>query len=88
VLLRVLTDLGALQTPSGHLAIGWLMVEDVFTVLVLLILPVTAGHASRPGFGAILAAVGLAALKLVALVVFTLVVGRRLIPILRAPRAP
>ncbi|HYQ29551.1 MAG TPA: cation:proton antiporter, partial [Polyangiaceae bacterium] len=35
VLIRVLSDNGVLQTPSGHVAVGWLVVEDIFTVLVL-----------------------------------------------------
>lgn len=32
VLLRVLMDNGVLQTVHGHVAIGWLIVEDLFTV--------------------------------------------------------
>src|SRR5512141_387692 len=35
VLIRVLDDAGALRTPAGHVAVGWLLVEDLFTVLVL-----------------------------------------------------
>src|SRR4051812_40133153 len=35
VLLRVLSDNGELETPHGHVAVGWLLVEDVFTVVVL-----------------------------------------------------
>src|SRR5687768_14804655 len=40
VLLRVLADNNDLHTPSGHIAVGWLIVEDIFTVLVLVLLPV------------------------------------------------
>src|SRR5687768_14237625 len=40
VLLRVLADNNDLHTPSGHIAVGWLIVEDLFTVLVLVLLPV------------------------------------------------
>src|SRR5205085_1500520 len=40
VLLRVLADNRDLHTPAGHIAVGWLVVEDVFTVLVLVLLPV------------------------------------------------
>src|SRR3954454_20216204 len=39
VLLRVLVDNGDLHTPIGHIAVGWLVVEDLFTVLVLVMLP-------------------------------------------------
>ena len=39
VLTRVLSDNGQLHTATGHIAIGWLVVEDLFTVLALVILP-------------------------------------------------
>ena len=35
VLLRVLVDNNDLHTRTGHIAVGWLVVEDLFTVLVL-----------------------------------------------------
>lgn len=47
VLLRVLTDHGALQSRPGHVAVGWLLVEDMFTVLVLVLLPILAGARGR-----------------------------------------
>jgi monovalent cation:H+ antiporter-2, CPA2 family len=83
VLLRILADHNDLHTPSGHIAVGWLVVEDLFTVLVLVLLPVISegGHASAGGFTLSL---GLAVLKLGALVVFTLLVGGRMIPWLLA----
>ena len=43
VLLRVLSDNGLLHTASGHVAVGWLIVEDLFTVLVLVLLPLVTG---------------------------------------------
>jgi monovalent cation:H+ antiporter-2, CPA2 family len=39
VLLRALEDLGALDTHQGRIAIGWLVVEDLVMVLVLVLLP-------------------------------------------------
>ncbi|MCK6461061.1 MAG: cation:proton antiporter, partial [Planctomycetes bacterium] len=39
VLMRVLADSRLLDTPHGHIAVGWLVVEDIFTVLVLVLLP-------------------------------------------------
>jgi CPA2 family monovalent cation:H+ antiporter-2 len=82
VLLRVLSDHDALHTPSGHVAVGWLLVEDVFTVLVLVLLPILAGPEARGGAAEILLSVGVAVLKIAALIAFTLVVGRRAIPAL------
>src|SRR6266705_838764 len=57
----------------------WLVVEDLCTVLVLVLLPAMFGGPSA-GPGHILVALGVAALKLTVLVGFTLVVGGRLIP--------
>lgn len=39
VLIRMLSDKGRLSTLEGHVAVGWLIVEDIFTVLILVILP-------------------------------------------------
>jgi len=40
VVLRVLTDRGEVDTPQGRIAIGWLIVEDLVTVVILVLLPV------------------------------------------------
>ncbi len=42
VLLRVLMDRDMLNTPHGHAAVGWLIVEDIFTVLALVLVPMLA----------------------------------------------
>lgn len=39
VLVRVLADNNLLNTLQGHIAVGWLIVEDVLTVIVLILLP-------------------------------------------------
>ncbi|HWK44601.1 MAG TPA: cation:proton antiporter, partial [Stellaceae bacterium] len=39
VLIRMLTDQDRLRAHDGHVAVGWLIVEDMFTVLALVILP-------------------------------------------------
>ncbi|MBS0657648.1 MAG: cation:proton antiporter [Verrucomicrobia bacterium] len=85
VLTRVLADHRELHTPSGHIAIGWLIVEDLFTILVLVLLPALAGPTSSAGEGATPAGsawvtLALALGKLVVLVAFTLVAGQRIIP--------
>jgi CPA2 family monovalent cation:H+ antiporter-2 len=77
VLVRVLSDNRALHTPPGHIAVGWLVVEDLFTVVALVLLPALFGH----GEGASLpVAVALTALKVGALIAFTAVIGSRVIP--------
>ena len=42
VLLRALEQRNALDSPEGHIAMGWLIIEDLVMVLVLVILPVLA----------------------------------------------
>jgi len=78
VLLRVLADQGVLHTRSGHIAVGWLVVEDLFTVVVLVLLPVLAEK--DPSVGSLLGSIGLALVKIGALVAFTFLFGRRAVP--------
>ncbi|AUX43015.1 sodium/hydrogen exchanger [Sorangium cellulosum] len=80
VLTRVLSDSHVLHTPAGHLAVGWLVLEDVFTVLVLVLLPVLVGGDADAGAVGIALSLGLALLKLAGLVAFTFIVGQRVIP--------
>lgn len=39
VLVRMLSDNHLLTTSQGHIAVGWLIVEDIATVLILILLP-------------------------------------------------
>ena len=80
VLVRVLSDNRQLHTPTGHVAVGWLVVEDLFTVLVLVLMPAVFGGDSTTPVMATLYAI----FKVAALVVFTIVVGGRTIPWLLA----
>ncbi|AKT38622.1 cation:proton antiporter [Chondromyces crocatus] len=80
VLLRVLADYDVLHTPAGHVAVGWLVVEDVFTVLVLVMLPVVTGPEASGDLKGILLSVGAAILKIGVLMAFTLIVGQWVIP--------
>jgi CPA2 family monovalent cation:H+ antiporter-2 len=79
VLMRVLTDNSDLHTPTGHIAVGWLVVEDLFTVLVLVLLPALVGS-QQTGLNHVLLALGLGLLKVATLVAGTFLVGGRLIP--------
>lgn len=78
VLLRVLSDSGELHQPIGHVAVGWLVVEDLFTVLVLVMLP--ALFQGEPSAGGAWLALAIALLKIGALVVLTFVIGERFVP--------
>jgi len=83
VLTRVLADNKALHTPTGHIAIGWLIVEDLFTIIVLVFLPALF-HAGpdQATEGGLWKTVSIAGVKLVVLIVFTFTVGQKLIPLL------
>jgi CPA2 family monovalent cation:H+ antiporter-2 len=79
VLLRVLADNNELHTPAGHIAVGWLVVEDIFTVFILVMLPLFFG-AAKAGAASIPAAVGLSLAKIVLLVALIFIAGGRIIP--------
>jgi len=86
VLLRALEDRGQLDSFNGRIAVGWLVVEDLVTVLVLVLLPALAGplggHAAG-GHGAddsLWLALGKTLLSVGAFVAFMLIVGRKLFP--------
>jgi CPA2 family monovalent cation:H+ antiporter-2 len=84
VLLRGLEAHNLVSTPAGHAAIGWLIVEDILTVVVLVVIPVLGqAGAAAAGMGAgggLLRELALALGKLVALVGLVFVVGSRLLP--------
>jgi CPA2 family monovalent cation:H+ antiporter-2 len=77
VVIRVLSDHNVLHTTAGHITVGWLVVEDVFTVLALVLLPEMFGGEQRQSIGIIVATT---AIKVIALIAFTAVVGARVIP--------
>jgi monovalent cation:H+ antiporter-2, CPA2 family len=82
VLIRVLTDNDQLHTSHGHIAVGWLIVEDIFTVLVLVALPAVASIVGERAEGepSIAAAIGLAILRMAVLAAIVLGVGRKAVP--------
>jgi len=79
VLLRALQERHALETDRGRIAIGWLIVEDLVMVLVLVLLP-PFGAILTGGEGEILMPLLITLGKVTAFIVFMLVVGRRVIP--------
>ncbi|NHZ38856.1 YbaL family putative K(+) efflux transporter [Massilia aquatica] len=88
VLLRALEDLGILDSINGRIAVGWLVVEDLVTVLMLVMLPALAGALGGTGPDGVAAGPGANIWKtlsitlgqVAAFIVFMLVVGRKLFP--------
>jgi monovalent cation:H+ antiporter-2, CPA2 family len=90
VLLRALEAQDMLESTSGRIAIGWLIVEDLVTVLILVLLPALAGllagqsvtdHSTiqNPSGGQLLLTLGIVLSKFVGFVLFMLLVGARLL---------
>jgi CPA2 family monovalent cation:H+ antiporter-2 len=78
VLIRVLTDNRDLHTRAGHIAVGWLVVEDLLTVLVLVMMPAVFARGS--GDSSVAISLGVAALKVALLTALILVGGRQVVP--------
>ena len=76
VLLRALMDNGLLNTSHGRVAVGWLVVEDLATVLILVLLPAFTEKTGAP----VWQAVGLALLKAAIFAALMLIVGTRFVP--------
>ena len=92
VLVRALQEHRLVETERGHIALGWLVVQDFVMVLALVILPALAealnltpnGEAAELSGAAasddVLAVLGMTVAKVVAFLALMLVVGRRVIP--------
>lgn len=76
VLLRGLMDNGLLNTPHGQAAIGWLVFEDLATVLILVLMPSLANNTGFFDWQQL----GLTLLKAGVFVVLVLFLGTRFIP--------
>ncbi|RZI42435.1 Kef family K(+) transporter [Herbaspirillum sp. HC18] len=83
VLLRALEDRGILDSVNGRIAVGWLVVEDLVTVLVLVLLPALSGWlggTQGQAGGALWKTLAITLGQVAAFVAFMLIVGRRLFP--------
>ena len=82
VVIRVLTDNDLLQTSQGHIAIGWLILQDIFTVFVLVALPAMANIWGQSGGGGegLLITLAWAMAKFAGLTLIVVIIGRKAIP--------
>jgi CPA2 family monovalent cation:H+ antiporter-2 len=85
VLLRLLQERRLLDTERGRISVGWLIVQDLGMVIVLVLMPVLAGVlrgiAEAPDPTQLLQAIAITLGKIGAFIVIMLVVGRKLIPL-------
>jgi len=84
VLLKALEGRGGIDTGNGRIAVGWLIVEDLAMVLVLVLLPPMAALLSSPGGAAstepLWQTLATTLLQVAGFVALMLVVGRRVFP--------
>jgi len=78
VLVRVLSDARQLHTSAGHIAVGWLVVEDIITVVMLVLLPSLVG--ADVTAGNLAASLLLTLLKVGGLIAIAIGVGTRAVP--------
>ena len=88
VLLRALESQGLLNSVSGKISVGWLVVEDLFTVVVLVLMPAAAALLTAQPAAAesvshsesgLLITLGIALAKLAGFILFMLLIGARLL---------
>jgi CPA2 family monovalent cation:H+ antiporter-2 len=78
VLVRVLSDSHQLHTSTGHIAVGWLVVEDVITVILIVLLPTVAS--GSVSWTALVTAASLTLAKVAVLVAFAVFLGVHAVP--------
>jgi monovalent cation:H+ antiporter-2, CPA2 family len=84
VLLRLLQERRLLETERGKITVGWLIVQDIAMVLVLVLLPGLAGLykglEAAPDLATIAGEIGIMLGKFAIFVAVMLIVGKKLIP--------
>jgi monovalent cation:H+ antiporter-2, CPA2 family len=86
VLLRALESRGVLNSVNGRIALGWLVVEDLFVVLVLVLLPAVAetlggtAEATTGSSRGLWSTLAVTLAKVAAFVAFMLIIARRFLP--------
>ncbi len=85
VLLKAIESRGLLETMTGRIAIGWLIVEDLVTVLILVLLPSFAtmlggSNGTETATEPLWQTIGITLLLVSAFIAFMFIVGLRLLP--------
>lgn len=84
VLLKALEARGVLESMNGRIAVGWLVVEDLACVLVLVLMPPLAGllggSALQPPTGPLWMTLGQTFIQVAAFIALMLLAGRRVLP--------
>jgi CPA2 family monovalent cation:H+ antiporter-2 len=79
VIIRVLTDQNLLRTQQGHIVVGWTIVEDLISVLGLVLLPVLIQSSKSNFFLNLSSSIGIALFKMALLAIFVYFIGKKLL---------
>ncbi|WP_047552757.1 YbaL family putative K(+) efflux transporter [Methylotenera sp. G11] len=84
VLLKALEARGILDSMNGKIAVGWLVVEDLATVMVLVLMPplagVLGGNADAASTAPLWQTISLTIVQVSVFIILMLVVGKRALP--------
>ena len=85
VLIKALESRGFLETMNGRIAVGWLIVEDLVTVLILVLLPTIAiilgeSNVTEQDAAPLWQTLGLTLFLVFAFIALMLIIGRRVLP--------
>lgn len=84
VLLKALESRGILESMNGKIAVGWLVVEDLVTVLVLVLMPplaaILGGAAPEASATPLWQTISFTLLQVTGFIILMLVVGKRVLP--------
>jgi CPA2 family monovalent cation:H+ antiporter-2 len=85
VLIKALEVRGILSSRDGQIAVGWLVVEDIATVVILVLLPVLAGLSGSGGqslsAAEVLWLIAKTLFNVAAFIALMLLIGRRVLPL-------
>lgn len=81
VLVRMLSENNLLNTIQGHIAIGWLIVEDILTVAVLIMIPIISESmmGEIPTLGGIAQLLGFVLIKFGLLIFLMFTIGQKIV---------
>jgi CPA2 family monovalent cation:H+ antiporter-2 len=84
VLLRALESGGILESMNGRIAVGWLLVEDLVMILVLVLLPILAevlgGNTPKEASGNLWQTIAITLTEISVFIVLMMFAGRRFFP--------
>ena len=79
VLLRALEEQNTLHSINGHIAVGWLIIEDLVIVLALVLIPALA-HTTQMDGNSLWVSLGVALGKIILFLIFMFMIGKRFLP--------